>query len=75
MKKVVRASSNTAVAERAHDLLDYILDQGVSEHDMLEYLYDSVTTDGFISYLVYVADLCDIDIDQFDDLVKKVGYR
>lgn len=67
MKRMVKASKlNTT--EKLRKFVDFLSDEGVSEHTMLEFFFDSMTSDECLDMMKKLADECDVDYSDEDYL-------
>ena len=72
MRKVIKAASNPT-RDRAVDLQNFLIDQGVSEHDMLIEIFKKLSADDVVEYLEDIAREYDIpledDIESSTDII------
>lgn len=63
----VKASEkfDNSPAREAHELIEYLVDEGVDEHTIVEFFYDNIPADQMIKYMKQLADECDVDLDEF----------
>lgn len=46
-------------------LIDYLQDEGISEHTMLEFLIDDMLSEEGIEKMKRLAEECDVDLEEF----------
>lgn len=71
MKRVVKASNTMTVTEKLHKLVDFLQEEGVSEHTMLEFFFDNLYSEDCYKMMIKLADECDVDLDDFYNYILK----
>lgn len=69
MKRVIKCASKTE-AEKVHNMIDFLIKEGVPEYEIIDYIYDQVTLEQFEKFMKYIAEKTGIDLQEYYDSLE-----